>query len=75
MKATIKLEAIGDGYGPIKLVRVDGFNIITTKASPPCWVAKITGEDNKYGLAREFVAYKKDYSSANSVGSRGVFLW
>lgn len=36
------------------------------------WVAKITGLDPKWGLKREFVPGVKDYSGANSVGSRGI---
>jgi hypothetical protein len=36
------------------------------------WVAKITGLDPKYGLAREFVRGIRDYSGSNSVGSRGI---
>lgn len=36
------------------------------------WVARITGTDSKFGLAREFVRGVVDYSHANSVCSRGV---
>lgn len=37
------------------------------------WIAEITGFDPKYKFKREFLRYKKDYSRANSVGSRGVY--
>jgi len=37
------------------------------------WVARLTGLDAKYGFAREFVHGQRDYSQANSVGSRGVY--
>jgi hypothetical protein len=42
--------------------------------SKPCgWAAEITGPDQKYKLARSFLRFKKDYSRANSKGSRGVY--
>ena len=31
--------------------------------------------DQRYGLAREFLKFKKDYAESNSLGSRGVRLW
>ena len=37
------------------------------------WVARITGTDQKYGLAREFVNGTKDYSQANKPRTRGVY--
>ncbi len=37
-----------------------------------CWVAEITGKDDRFGFKREFLRFKKDYSEANSKGSRGV---
>ena len=37
------------------------------------WVARIVGTDSRFGLAREFLPSRKDYSLANSVGSRGVY--
>ena len=43
--------------------------------TPPrsSWVAEITGPDEKYGLSREFLSGKMDYSKANGKGSRGIF--
>lgn len=39
------------------------------------WVARITGTDSQYGLAREFLRAEKDYTSANGTGSRGIILY
>jgi hypothetical protein len=38
------------------------------------WVARITGTDPKYGLAREFVNGIADYSRSNKPGTRGVYF-
>lgn len=40
----------------------------------PVWVAKITGECPKFGLSREFVSAKRDYTWANKDASKGVTL-
>lgn len=37
------------------------------------WVAKIKGQDEKYGLERDFCVGIKDYSRANSKRTRGVY--
>lgn len=37
------------------------------------WIARITGVDPKYGLAREFVRAQVDYSRSNKPGTRGVY--
>jgi len=37
------------------------------------WVARITGTDPKYGLAREFVNGTADYSRKNKPGTRGIY--
>lgn len=42
---------------------------------PKPWVARITGRDPVYGYARQFMRGQKDYSQANSIGSRGVYLY
>jgi len=40
------------------------------------WIAKITGRDAKYGLARDFLAAAIDYSHANRPRTRGVmYTW
>lgn len=40
---------------------------------PSGWVAEIIGIDPKYKYGRKFLKCKKDYSRANSKGSRGIF--
>lgn len=81
MLAVIKLEAIGDDYFAYKRSRERTVERRMTNAwrmaerEGPCWVARITGLDRKYGLAREFVHGQRDYAQANSVGSRGVFIY
>ena len=39
------------------------------------WVAEILGRDQEYGWVREFLRGKKDYTHANSIGSRGVMVY
>lgn len=62
MKALIKLECIGDGG-----------NRGGSRAS--YWVAEIVGVSAHFGIERQFVRCNKDYSKANSVGSRGVYAF
>ena len=59
----LSLEIIGENYD------VPLFGIRRHKP----WVAEITGVDGKYGMARTFLRGPRDYSAANSVGSRGVY--
>ena len=61
----LRLEAIADNLrslGPIS-----GFK-------SRCWVARIFGSDGRDGWARVFVDGARDYASANSVGSRGIYI-
>jgi hypothetical protein len=86
MKAVIELELIGhdpvldkmiakvgimaDAAGFDKTLFTGGWK----KTQP--WVARIVGFDPKYHYRREFVrAQSRDYSRANSVGSRGVYAY
>jgi hypothetical protein len=39
------------------------------------WVAQITGIHEQFTFERQFIRGQKDYSRANSQGSRGVFLY
>jgi len=39
------------------------------------WVAEIIGTDPTYRWARTFLKGNKDYSRANSIGSRGVMVY
>ncbi len=80
---TIKLEAIGDdlvdavrrfaGFCRTLGVGDDGESPTAGLRRP--WVAEITGPDPRYRLARKFLDGRKDYSEANSIGSRGVYVY
>ncbi len=62
MKTILRLECIGDGH--------------RGRLSPsPCWVAEIVAVSPYSGLDRRFLHRNKDYSEANSVGSRGVYAY
>lgn len=82
MRALFKIELIGDN------IRREARNIVNDltpavgraaaeafmgKDPSRPWVARIDGLDPRYGLARTFVHGTRDYSRANSVGSRGVW--
>jgi hypothetical protein len=41
----------------------------------PTWVAHITGFDEKFGYKREFLRGQRDYTDANSIGSRGIMAY
>jgi hypothetical protein len=78
MKAVLALEIIADNLyaarrtsdqASAKEARY-GEMLGSDKARP--WVARLTGICPKYGFAREFMRGQKDYSQANSIGSRGV---
>lgn|SRR5574340_1041216 len=84
MKATLSIEFIGaSSYAHLKglcdyfdLVGGNGFGdrfIGRPKGKP--WVAEITGKDDHYGLARDFLQANWDYSDAHAKGNRGVYLW
>lgn len=83
MKAILKLEAIGDDmHATFDLFRgiandaMPRLGDVTFGAAPGRpWVAEILGPGPAYTHARRFVRAKKDYSKANSKGSRGVYLW
>jgi hypothetical protein len=86
MKAVLKLELIGDdtyeffrlraketaaAFGPQVAAALFGG---MGKGRP--WVARITGTDPRYRFKREFIPRQaRDYSEANSVGSRGVYAY
>ena len=61
MNASIRLEAIGYSSNPATY-------------HPSSWVAEITGPSEKYGLEREFLRGKYDFSGANSAKTRGVYI-
>ncbi len=79
--ASLKLAAIGDHYralqrrlGPMGLIhRVHHRHIYRVLMAGP-WVARITGRDVTYGLARTFIQPLRDYRDASSSGKTGVVL-
>ena len=85
MRAILKIELIGDDtrwgvhhiYSQvIKQVGRTVANALFGSERPPYpWVAKITGTDKRYGFARVFMQGNRDYSRANSIGSRGVYVY
>lgn len=50
-------------------------DMVRYEERPRAWIARITGRDERFGLKREFLEFKRDYAEANSLGSRGVFKW
>jgi hypothetical protein len=87
MRAVLRLELIGDNYhayaklsreGKIRYPRlrdeIDAIRFGQKRFRP--WVARITGTDAHFGLARSFSQpVMNDYSQANAIGSRGIFAW
>lgn len=75
MICTIKLEAIGDDFaqwaGGLRAAFGPAFDI---KARRP-WVAELTGWRGGRWFDREFLDGQKDYSEANGIGSRGVYVY
>lgn len=80
MKIFLELELHGDDvrqlgrlYGGIVDEMAPGLGVSIFHIPPSAWIAEISGPDSKYKFKREFLRFKKDYSRANSVGSRGVY--
>jgi hypothetical protein len=68
------LEAIGDNaISMSRQASLVSVHMGLGKLAP--WVAEIVGTHPTFGFAREFLSPLRDYSEANSVGSRGVFLY
>ena len=83
MRYVLKLESIAD-YAAKSAARrwVRGSNVnkrdlflIRNDSKLRPWVAQISGLDAKYGFARDFITPQRDYSKAEGVGNRGVFLY
>lgn len=82
MFAALKLEAIGDATRQrtrlaAGILREAGFSVASElyqPARPYPWVARITGLHAKYGMARQFIRGRKDYSTASGNGNRGIYL-
>lgn len=83
MLAVLALEIIGDNYYSYKCdlangsarenPRIEKYAEMMGHDKTRPWVARIMGFDKKYGLKREFQRGQRDYSKANSIGSRGVY--
>lgn len=83
MIAVLPLEIIGDNYYAYKRdlangkarenPRIEKYGEMMGRDKSRPWVARITGLDDKYGFKREFQRGQRDYSKANSIGSRGVY--
>lgn len=84
MKASLKIECIGNGYDQthklFKSILTEATNAEiaectfgTFKAS--YFVAEITGLHPKYGYERRFLKPQRDYRSASSTGNRGVYAY
>lgn len=75
MYSTIKIECIGAAANPKHLAIDKMFGGILGLAEiykRRWWVAEIVGFSDKYKFERKFVKQKKDFSTSNSVGSRGI---
>jgi hypothetical protein len=78
VKAVLDLELIGDDLNHLERTIKARDPLVAAalfprgETHPRTWVARITGSDPTYGLARQFVRPTRDYSRANSIGSRGV---
>lgn len=83
MLTVLKLEIIGDNYFAYKRdlangnarenPRVERYGEMMGRDKTRPWVARIAGLDKQYGFKREFQRGQRDYSKANSIGSRGVY--
>jgi hypothetical protein len=83
VKATLALEFIGADSADWLNTMTKQFNqlapgfgdrFIGRSRSGP-WVAEIIGRHPKFKLDRKFLPSNRDYTRANSKGSRGVYLW
>lgn len=81
MKAFLKIELVGDDTvqmfkmfrGQLNDVMPGMGNAALGSWPASGWVSEITGTDPKFKYQRQFLRYNKDYSKANSKGSRGVY--
>lgn len=84
MKVSLKIECIGDDQD--YLIKMASAQIagafdkelsdaVIGKFPARYFVAEILGFDKKYKFKRRFLKYNKDYSEANSKGSRGVYAY
>ncbi len=74
MRASIGIEHIGADMG-IREMSPNIRRLLGKIAPVRAWVAQIVGIDPHYGYKRVFLRGKYDYTRANSVGSRGIFVF
>ena len=79
MLYALALEAIGDDViYERRMCRRHGVPWVPRRAidyaARPAWVARVVGLDGRGGLCREFLRGNRDYSKANSSGSRGIWV-
>ena len=78
MKAVLALEIIGDNYyaarraGEEATERESRYADMMGVDKQRPWIARLTGLDTKFGFVRQFLRGQRDYSQANSIGSRGI---
>lgn len=81
MRAVLKIELIADDFFWHQKRNLYSFDQWLRYAKrfghdkSNSWVARITGLDPKYGFKREFLQPTRDYSQANSTGSRGIYAY
>ena len=83
MSKVLKVECIADHADHLMKVHrnlanslIPGLGDYTFGKMPRgYWVAEIIGRHPKFRFQREFLRFKKDYSEANSIGSRGVYAY
>lgn len=83
MRSVLKIEFRYDNFnykfknlfGVLSAIGGESFGnyVLGGKVAYKYWCAEITGFDSKFKYARKFLRYKKDYSEANSKGSRYVY--
>lgn len=79
----LKVECIGDdfhdrmrGYYDCAVMLGPGMGeALVGKIPPGWWCAEIIGRSGRYRWERSFLRGQKDYSEANSVGSRGAYIY
>lgn len=81
MRAVVKLEFIAENYFAYKRQKgvssksAERYGDYLGRDKSRPWIAKIVGRGEQFGWIREFMKGQIDYSQANTVGSRGVYIY
>jgi len=81
VRAILRLELIADHYFAYRKYherinpRYERDVFRMTQPRLQTWVARLSGIDSNGRFEREFVNGMRDYTHANSIGSRGVFIY